>query len=181
MKNAAIDRTTPAPRRWAPLLCLLSCLLASCASAGSEPAWVQGKVGAASDRVLREVTALAMVKSGFPGGTGIEPGKLTAVSGWHVSLAPFRGKGYREQCEVKYTPVGTSEYQVDVRVRREKNDDLVKPLDITYAEWEPEPDNPEHAQIVLQYIKSMLGSQFELSGKKKPAPAADAKRPPDSK
>ncbi len=179
MKHTAIGGTASAPRRWAPLLGLLACLLASCAST-PEPAWVQGKVSVASDRVLREVTALAMVKSGFPGGTGIEPGKLTAVSGWHVSLAPFRGKGYREQCEVMYTPVGTSEYQVDVRVRREKNDDIVKPLDITYAEWEPEPDNPEHAQIVLQYIKSMLGSPFELSGKKKPAPAADAKRPSDS-
>jgi hypothetical protein len=179
MKHTSTGRTASASRRWIALLCLLSCFVASCAST-PEPAWVQGKVGAASDRVLREVTALAMVKSGFPGGTGIEPGKLTAVSGWHVSLAPFRGKGYREQCEVKYTPVGTSEYQVDVRVRREKNDDLVKPLDITYADWEPEPDNPEHAQIVLQYIKSMLGSPFELSGKKKPAPAADAKRPSDS-
>jgi hypothetical protein len=144
---------------WVSLLC------AGCLSNEPEPAWVNAKVSAASDRVLREVTSLALQKSGFPGGSGIEPGKLTAVSGWHVSLAPFRGKGFREQCEVKYTPAGPNEYQVDVRVRREKNDDLVKPLDITYADWKPEPDNPEHAKIVLQYIKSMLGSSFEVGRK----------------
>jgi hypothetical protein len=178
MRDASVDRIAPVSRGLIPVLCLLACFFASCWSTQPEPTWVQGKVGAASDRVLREVTALALLKSGFPGGSGIEPGKLTAVSGWHISLAPFRGKGYREQCEVKYTPVGTMEYQVDVRVRREKNDDIVKPLDITYADWTVEPDNPEHAQIVLQYIKSMLGSPFELSGKKKPQPAAEPKKQP---
>ncbi len=157
------------------IVCVFSLACAGCLSSEPEPAWVQGKVTAASDRVLREVTALALQKSGFPGGSGIEPGRLTATSGWYVSLAPFRGKGYREQCEVKYTPAGPNEYQVDVRVRREKNDDLVKPLDITYADWKPEPDNPEHAKIVLQYIRSMLGGSFEIGRK---ATVSSSDKPP---
>jgi hypothetical protein len=51
---------------------------------------------------------------------------------------------------------------VEVRVRREKNDDLARPLDISYAQWKPEPDNQERAQVVLQYIRSMLDTGFQV-------------------
>ena len=122
-----------------------------------------------SERILWEVTVQALVKSGFPIGTGLEPGKLVATSGWMISLAPFRGKGFREQCEVRYAASGERAYKVDVRVRREKNDDLLHPLDLTYADWKPEPDNGSRAQIVLQYIKSMLGTGHDGKAAKKPA------------
>ena len=145
------------------LAALASALGPGCKSSEPEPAWRQGKVIASSERVLWEVTVLALEKSGFPLGSGLEPGKLDAKSGWMISLAPFRGKGFREQAEVRYTPLKDREYKVEVRVRREKNDDLVHPLDVSYAEWEPEADNAERAAIVLQYIKSMLGASFDGS------------------
>jgi hypothetical protein len=131
--------------------------LAGCASAPPEQ-WLEDEITASSDRVLWDVTILALQKSGFPLGASLEPGKLDATSGWMISLAPFRGKGFREQCEVRYTPQGPRTYKVAVRVRREKNDDLLHPLDLTYAEWEPEPDNQDRAQIVMQYIRSLLGT-----------------------
>lgn len=169
--NSSADRAASSWRAVC-LLGLVAWLGWGCKSSEPKAEWMHDTVTAASERVLWEVTGLALEKSGFPGGTGLEPGRLIAVSGWHVSLAPFRGKGFREQCEVRYTPAGPREYRVDVRVRREKNDDLVKPLDITYADWKLEPDNPEHAQIVLQYIKSMLGSGFDVGGKRAPAAGA---------
>lgn len=123
--------------------------------------WQESEVTASSERVLWEVTLLSLEKSGFPIGARVDPAKLHAISGWMISLAPFRGKGYREQCEVRYTPAGPRTWKVAVRVRREKNDDLVRPLDLTYAQWVPEPDNEERARIVLQYVKSMLGAGWK--------------------
>jgi len=127
--------------------------------------WQTSKVTASSERVLWEVTLLALEKAGFPIGAKVDPAKLSATSGWMISLAPFRGKGYREQCEVRYTPEGTRTWKVEVRVRREKNDDLVRPLDLTYAQWVSEPDNEERARIVLQYVKSMLGTGWKEADK----------------
>ena len=139
------------------LVALVLLLAAGCASTEPKPEWRSDVVVAESERVLWEVTVLALEKTGFPIGAKLEPDKLVATSGWMISLAPFRGKGFREQCEVRYTPESEREYRVEVRVRREKNDDLLHPLDLSYAEWVPEPDNPERAQIVLQYIRGMLG------------------------
>lgn len=144
-----------APRSWLALLCLL---LAGCQLPPPTPEWREDRVVASSERILWEVTVLALEKTGFPIGAKLDPGKLEATSGWMISLAPFRGKGFREQCEVRYTPESDREYKVAVRVRREKNDDLLHPLDLSYAEWVPEPDNADRARIVLQYIRAMLAT-----------------------
>lgn len=134
----------------------------ACKSTGPEAMWQKDKISANSDRVLWEVTSIALEKSGFPIGSGMEPGKLHATSGWRTSLAPFRGEGYREQCEILYTPAGPRTYSMQVRVKREKNDDIVKPLDLTYAKWVPEGDDGERAAIVMHYIKSLLGNEFKV-------------------
>jgi hypothetical protein len=170
------DRTLPptahgarSPRA-ARLLVLAAALLLSLSAgcATEAPAnWVEGQVTASSDRVLWQVTVLALDKTGFPIGARMDPATLTAISGWKFSLAPFRSKGYREQCEVHYTPKGSRQYDVHVRVRREKNMDIVQPLDVTYAQWEADDDNAERAGTVLQYIKSLLGNEFAVGAKKK--------------
>ena len=150
-------RSNPAARALGALLLALCLAFAGCASAPPEQ-WLEDEITASSDRVLWDVTILALQKSGFPLGASLEPGKLDATSGWMISLAPFRGKGFREQCEVRYTPESEREYKVAVRVRREKNDDLLHPLDLSYAEWVPEPDNADRARIVLQYIRALLAT-----------------------
>ena len=145
------------------LLCALCCACASLTEPEEE--WISDEIEVHSERVLFEVTVLSMQKAGFPLGAGLDPSRLQATSGWHISLAPFRGKGYREQCEVRYTPRAPRKYGVEVRVRRENNDDIARPLDISYAQWEKSPDNKERAAIVLQYIKSMLGSPMPVGPK----------------
>ena len=142
-------------------LALFFLCFAACSLPPQPAEWKEDVVVASSERVLWEVTLLALEKTGFPIGAQLEPAKLYATSGWMISLAPFRGKGSREQCEIRYTPESETTYRVEVRVRREKNDDLLHPLDLSYAEWVPEPDNPERAQIVLQYIRGMLGTSRE--------------------
>ena len=148
-------------------VCVALFASAGCLTSEPKPHWLKDSVEAASERVLWDVTRLALEKTGFPLGVGLDPSKLTATSGWHTSLAPFRRKGFREQCEVHYTPAGGRKYTIEVRVKREINDDIVKPLDLTYAAWEPDPDNAERAHVVLQYIKAMLGTDFKVGEPRK--------------
>jgi len=145
------------------LLALAGCL-PSCASfsSASEPVWVEKEIRASNDPLLMDCTALAIQKSGFPVGSGIDPGRLIAVSGWQNSLAPFRGKGYREQCEIRYTRIVPGRYKASIRVRHEKNDDILHPLDLTYAQWIPEADNVDRARTVMQHIQSLLGTGLEV-------------------
>ena len=145
-------------RRLLALLCAWLCLLCSsgCSTPRPAPVWVSGDVAAASERVAWEATRLALEKNNFPVGAGLDPAHMLAVSGWRQSLAPFRGKGFRERCHIRYERKSAGVYTVNLRVERERNDDIVKPLDLTYAEWKSEPDNPERARIVLQYIRSLL-------------------------
>jgi len=134
------------------------------------PQWIPGDttplvIEAQDDRLLMDVTALALQKSGFPIGTGVDPGHLHVTSGWHNSLQPFRGKGYREQCEVVYERQVPRKYKVQVRVKREKNDDILRPLDLSYAKWIPDADDTDRARIVLQHIRSLLDTEIEVGEK----------------
>ena len=158
-------RPTPARSLPAVAFLVLAALFASCSAMSTTPppVWLEREIPAGSEPLLMDCTALAIQKSGFPVGAGIDPGRLVAVSGWHNSLAPFRGKGYREQAEVRYTRVSAGKYKASVRVRREKNDDILHPLDISYAVWKPEPDNVERARSVMQHIQSLLGTSVETT------------------
>lgn len=143
-------------------VCLVLCALGAGCASGKKPAqWIDGTLEAPSDRILWEVTLISLQKTGFPIGSGLEPGKLLAVSGWHNSLAPFKGDGFRERAHVQYLSQGGRRYGVKVRVEREVNEDITHPLDLSYAEWESAPDNVTRAQIVLGYIKALLGPAKE--------------------
>lgn len=143
-------------------LCLPALLAAGCKSKTPEPRWLRQEVEASSERVLMDATVMALDKCSFPVGTGLDPARLVAVSGWRNSLAPFRAKGYRERCEVRYEPAGSRTWKVSVRVQRERNDDFVRPLDLSYAVWIPDRDDPDRAAMVLQYLRSLLGTGFEV-------------------
>jgi hypothetical protein len=139
--------------------------LGGCKSNEPMPKWIHTDVEAANDRTLIDVTAIALQKSGFPVGAGIDPGNLTVLSGWHTSLAPFRGQGWRERCEVRYVKKSPGHYEVAIHVRREKNDDLVHPLDIAYAVWIQEEDDVDRSRAVMQHLRSMLDPEVKVEEK----------------
>lgn len=149
--------------------CALTFAASACASGRSDPKWLDAHVEAPSDNVLWEVTVIALEKNGFPIGSGLDRTNLTAISGWHTSLAPFKGEGYRERCHVVYTPKEGRGYDVRVRVERERNDDIVRPLDLSYAQWEPDPDDERRAGMVLGFVRTMLGGQFQVEDRDGPA------------
>ena len=167
-----IPRQRPLPGlRAVPVLAALGLALVlgaapGCKSSEPEPRWIKNQVEAETDRLLLDVTAIALQKSSFPVGSGIDPGNLTIVSGWRTSLAPFRGEGYREQCEVHYERKAPRKYEVAIRVRHEKNDDLVRPLDITYAQWVQMPDDVDRARTVMQHIRSLLETDIQVDEKR---------------
>jgi hypothetical protein len=137
-------------------VCVSLTLFAACASSRKPAQWVDATLEAPSDSILWDVTRLSLEKTNFPIGTGLERGKMIAVSGWQTSLAPFKSDGFRERAHVEYLSQGNHKYGVKVRVEREINQDITHPLDLSYAEWESDNDNKPRAQIVLGYIKAML-------------------------
>jgi len=151
----------PPLRALAPLLLALA---AACSSTPHvKPQWSTGQVNVPSERILWEVTMLALEKQEFPVGSRIDPVALEAVTGWRNHLAPFRGEGYRERAHVKYRHTGGGTYEVDVRVEREANMDISRPLDARYAKWEPSPDDSQKAGILLQRIKAYVGGEIEVN------------------
>jgi hypothetical protein len=142
---------------FAAWICLA--LFGGCGSTRPDPLWVGGDLKAESERVLWAATRMALDKNNFPVGSGIDEAHMTAVSGYRHSLAPFRGKGFRERCHIKWQNLGESRWHLEVRVERDRNNDISHPLDMSYAEWEPDPDNEERARLVAQFIRSMLATQ----------------------
>lgn len=142
------------------LCCLWLCplLFSGCSTPGPEPKWVSGDVKVSSERVLWDLTRMAMEQNNFPVGADFDPARMVAVSGWSQSLAPFRGKGYRERCHVEWARVAEGHWQLKVRIEREINNDITHPLDISYADWQPDPDDEDRAKLVTQYIRSMLAT-----------------------
>lgn len=137
--------------------------LGGCKSFESPPQWVSARVDAGNERLLFEVTELALRKKSFPVGAGLDPARLTATSGWRISLAPFKGKGIREQAIVQYTrEKEPGRFKAEVRVKRERNEDLVRPMDLTYAQWEPDPDDAEMARVILHFIEALLSTGGEV-------------------
>ena len=134
-------------------------LLGSCAAQRPDPKWVGGDLRAGSERQLWAATRMALEKGDFPVGAGIDEAQLSAVSGYRHSLAPFRGKGFRERCFIEWTNVEADRWHLEVRVERDRNNDISHPLDITYADWAPDEDNEERARLVAQFIRSMLATQ----------------------
>jgi hypothetical protein len=159
--------TSPARRLFLLAALVLSFALGACqTSKRYPPQWSTSEIEVPSERLLWEVTVFALEKERFPVGTQLDPTTLTAVSGWRNSLAPFKGKGRRERAEVRYKAVGPRLYRVEVRVEREINQDPVRPMDLSYAEWESAPDNQEAANILMQRIKSWIAPGLEMRQKK---------------
>jgi hypothetical protein len=159
-------------RNRAALLSLaLIALLGSCLTPSYPPQWVGGNVKAKSEEILWQVITHSLDRNGFALGAGVDRGKHQAVTGWKTFVAPFKGEGYRERCYVEYSRSESAAGGFDMRVRveRETNEDIVRPLDLSYADWQPTADNVDKAKIVFGHIRATLGPQFEMRDKEKAA------------
>jgi hypothetical protein len=155
-------------RRLLPAAALVATLLApACHTTRYKPEWSAGELSAPSERILWQVTVMALEKHKFPIGADIDPVAMEAISGWRNQLQPFRRQGYRERAHVRYSHVGGGDYEVEVRVEHEVNTELAKPLDLQYAKWEEAPDDTEEARVILQRIKAYMGGEFEVSPKER--------------
>ena len=133
--------------------------VASSCSAPPEKIWVEGEAPAVSRRVLWEVTCLVFNREGFPQiAPGFDPVSRTVRSGWRTELAPFSGQGFRERVWVKYSTADGGDLGLEVRVQREVNKNLARPLDPKYADWEEARDSKGRARFLLQIIKGSLQS-----------------------
>jgi hypothetical protein len=158
-------KTTPL---WAAgvLLAALALLapLSGCAGTREKGDWASAHVTAGSDRLMWQVTIFALEKEGFPVTTQVDPGALVATTGWRTDLSPFRGQGHRERAEVRSVQTAPGNYEVRVRVERQVNMDIVQPLDLRFAKWEPAADNTEAAAVLLQRIRAWAETGTRQAG-----------------
>ncbi|MDP6539908.1 MAG: hypothetical protein QF410_10235 [Planctomycetota bacterium] len=147
-------------KRLLPLLPSLAC---ACASA--PPAqWVEDEVPGPSDRVLAEVSRLAMEAQGFHVVVrGFDPLERLASSVWEPDLHPFSGEGFRERAHVRYEPVAPGRILLGVRVERQINKNIARPLELDHADWVESADNPVRARAILQYIRSTLAGTLTFT------------------
>lgn len=147
---------------WLAVLAAVLVCVASCKNPYSVPEepWPNRELAAPSENIAWTVCGMALTKSGFPLGTGADPSKLTMVSGWKTQLAPFRGDGFRERAHLKLAPTTAGRWRVEVRVERENNMDIKRPMDPSYAQWKPAPDNVDAAELVLERVRAFLSSEM---------------------
>jgi hypothetical protein len=143
------------------LLALASGVSPSCAApdaSGSarEGDWVEADVVVPSERILRQVAVQAMSRNGFPPGTEASKAQSMVSSGWKVDLQPFKGDGTRAKAFVEYEEKNEREWHVYVRVLKETNGELAKPLELAKAKWESGPDDTESASRILRLIQMVL-------------------------
>jgi hypothetical protein len=146
----------PAGRRLA--LRLLPWLFLAACSLPTKTAYVTGQAPAASERVLWEVCRLTLQEQGLQlSASGFDPKTKGVVSMWRISLHPFRGQGFRERAHVSYAEAGQGRVEFTVRVERQSNQNIAKPLDPEYAKWEDADDDEGRAQLILARLQVRLG------------------------
>ena len=150
--------------------CLAACMQSSrnFGTVEPEPSWQVVEVAAPSERILWEMTRLALIKLGYPVGSGFDPTSLVASSGWRNELSPFSGEGYRIQAQLKAEPSAAGRWRLEARVRKQVNVSLVKPTDASYAEWSWVPDDDDRARLILQQVRASLGTELDVQDARKP-------------
>jgi hypothetical protein len=144
-------------------LLLLALAVAACSSVARKEAqdakvarWKTAEVDSPSDRVLWQLTLLALQTQGYPLAAGTDSGARVVETGWKTDMQPFRGEGQRRRAVVRMTPLEPGRWKLEARVKREDNQNLVAPLDPVRAEWEPAADDEAAAEILLQHIRARL-------------------------
>lgn len=162
----AIVRSRAARMLFVLLALGASFAVAGCSSfGGATEEWVEADIKIASERVLRTVAMQAMKQNGFPPGTEDGNAVATVSSSWKVQLQPFKSQGTREKAHLQYEEKEAGVWHVYVRVEKDTNEELAKPLDLAQAQWESAGDDRESASRVLRTLQTMLGIDFQLAPK----------------
>ena len=142
-------------------LAVVLALSPACASGPDvrEGDWEEAEFTIASERVLRQAAQIALQKNGFAPGTATVEAHKTVSSGWKVELQPFKGDGMRRKAHVQYEEKGERTWLVSVRVEKESNEEIAKPLDLASAKWVSADDDTETAGRILRYIKTVFGPE----------------------
>lgn len=155
-------------RRRAVLALVLALTCGTACLSGKKPfdgRWRGVQLAAPSDHMVWQLTLLSLQGMGFPLAAGTDSGSGHVVTGWKTDLQPFRGEGRRWRAEVRMTPVESGLWRLEARVERERNENLVTPLDPTRADWQPDGSDERSAQILLMHVQARLNPSLE------PAPA----------
>jgi hypothetical protein len=126
--------------------------------------WHSIEVAAPSDRVVWQLTLLALQGQGYPLAAGTDSGAKEIESGWKTDLQPFRGEGQRRRAVVRLSTLEKGRWKLEARVRVEENKNLVTPLDPVRAEWEPAADDELAARTLLQHVRSRLADPAAVTG-----------------
>lgn len=164
-------------------LCVLgSFLVTGCTSVArqeeidkKEQRWKSAEVESPSDRMLWQLTLLAVQGQGYPLAAGSDLGSRKLESGWKIDMQPFRGDGSRRRAIVQLTPLEPGRWKLETRVKVELNQNLVAPLDPVRAEWEVAADDEAAAQVLLQHIRARLSPELKVEP---PGPARAESRAP---
>lgn len=147
---------------------VLACGLAACTSvarqedlASKEARWRSIEVAAPSDRVVWQLTLLALQTQGYPLAAGTDLGAGEVESGWKTDLQPFRGEGQRRRAVVRLAPLEPGRWKLEARVRVQENKNLVTPLDPTRADWKAAADDELAARTLLQHVRARLAGDLE--------------------
>jgi len=124
--------------------------------------WVDTTASAPTDSVLWELALLALEEQGFPVGAGANPSTMVAVTGWRLSLAPFKGEGYRQRVHLKLAPAPEGKHEIALRVQKETNEDLARPMELRFAKWEPAADDEATAAILVAKIRARIGETLTV-------------------
>ena len=148
-------------------LCFLAALaLAACQTGRGAPAqWLSTTASAPSESALWEVALQALADHKFPIGAGVDPGTRIATTGWRNSLAPFKGEGFRQRARLRLEPLGGDKYKLYLQVEKDTNEELARPMELDYAQWEESGDDVETAQILISKIDARLGAALEIGHK----------------
>jgi len=99
--------------------------------------------------------SLGVLRREFGGVDLVDPSKMVIESVWETRLHPKGLAGYRSKGIVEVVD-GDQGYRVRVRVRKQGNSDVWRPLDLRYAEWQEAPDDAVRADRVRWLIETGL-------------------------
>jgi len=138
-------------------------LLTACQSGRDIPAqWISTTASAPSESAIWEVALQALAEQKFPIGAGVDAGARVATTGWKTSLAPFKGEGYRQRARLTLEPLEGGRYKLSLQVEKDTNEELVRPMDLSFAQWEAAPDDVQTAKILISKIDARLGEALEI-------------------
>ncbi len=150
------------PMRWMSLACVLL-FICACQTERKYPAeWISAAASAPSERVLWSVALDALQEQRFPVGAGADPATMVALTGWRYSLAPFKGQGFRQRVRLRLESSEPGKYTIFLQVEKDTNEDLARPMDLRYAQWEEAADDVDAANILLSKIQARVGNSLEV-------------------